>query len=249
MPNHSDCLTKQSFDAAIKADFLAAKDSIVVFSGFVTPRRVAEYGDLFRVKIAEGVKIRCVTRPPHLNGSISPTDGKQALDALEGIGCIVDCRARIHQKVILIDNKTVWHGSLNALSHAHVTEESMTRVVNEGVAQAVAAAMAKRRYSREKATSLVAQAENPRCEQCAARTVYAEGRHGPYFYCENRSADGGCDWSVNMMRVERDQHRGARPHDPEASEPRAGPPCPKCGGQTVLRSSAWGSFYGCKRVS
>lgn len=238
---------EKSFDGAIKADFLAAKDSIVVFSGFVTPRRVAEFGDLFRVKIAEGVKIRCVTRPPHLNGSMSPTDGKQALDALEGIGCVVDCRARIHQKVILIDNKIVWHGSLNALSHAHVTEESMTRVVNEGLAQALAAAMAKKRYSREKASSMVAQAENPRCEQCGARSVYAEGRHGAYFYCENRTGGKGCDWSINLIRVERGPQRGARPHDGEPPEPRAGPPCPKCGGQTVLRSSAWGTFYGCKK--
>ena len=135
---------EKSFDPAVKMDFLTAKNSIVIFSGFVTPRRVAEYGDLFRSKIAEGVKIRCVTRPPHLNGSIPPAAGKQALDALEGIGCVVDCRSRIHQKVILIDNETVWHGSLNALSHAHYTEESMTRVVNTGLARALSASMANR---------------------------------------------------------------------------------------------------------
>ena len=238
---------EKSFDPAIKVDFLTAKNSIVIFSGFVTPRRVAEYGDLFRSKIAEGVKVRCVTRPPHLNGSIPPTAGKQALDALEGIGCVVDCRSRIHQKVILIDNEIVWHGSLNALSHAHYTEESMTRVVNTGLAQALSASMAKRRYSGEKAAGLVAQPENPRCERCGSRTVYADGRHGPYFYCENRQADNGCEWSVNMTRAERERVRPAGSTDERNAQPKKGPPCPKCGGPTALRSGTWGTFYGCEQ--
>lgn len=238
---------EKSFDPAVKMDFLTAKNSIVIFSGFVTPRRVAEYGDLFRSKIAEGVKIRCVTRPPHLNGSIPPAAGKQALDALEGIGCVVDCRSRIHQKVILIDNETVWHGSLNALSHAHYTEESMTRVVNTGLARALSASMAKRRYSGEKAASLAAQPENPRCERCGSRTVYADGRHGPYFYCENRQAEDGCDWSVNMTAVEREKIHPTGSHEARNAQPKSGSPCPKCGGRTVLKSGTWGTFYGCEQ--
>jgi ssDNA-binding Zn-finger/Zn-ribbon topoisomerase 1 len=238
---------EKSFDPAVKVDFLTAKNSIVIFSGFVTPRRVAEYGDLFRSKIAEGVKIRCVTRPPHLNGSIPPAAGKQALDALEGIGCVVDCRSRIHQKVILIDNETVWHGSLNALSHAHYTEESMTRVVNTGLARALSASMAKRRYSGEKAAGLVTQPENPRCERCGSRTVYADGRHGPYFYCENHQAEGGCDWSVNMTTVERGKAHSAGSHETIHVQPKKGSPCPKCGGDTILKSGTWGTFYSCKQ--
>jgi hypothetical protein len=238
---------EKTFDPAVKADFLRAKSSIVIFSGFVTPRRVAEYGDLFRAKIEEGVKVRCVTRPPHLNGSISPTAGKEALDALETIGCTVDCRSRIHQKVILVDNEIVWHGSLNALSHAHLTEESMTRVVNSGLAQALGASIAKRRFSGEKAASLVAQAENPRCERCRSRTVYADGRYGPYFYCENRQVKNGCDWSSNLANVEQNRPRLAVSQEKSDMHSIKSSPCPKCGGRTVLRSGAWGTFYGCEQ--
>jgi hypothetical protein len=183
---------ERSFDAALKADISTAQESVVIFSGFITPRRVGEIGDLLRAKVADGVKVRCVTRPPQLNGTMDPTLGKAALDILEGIGCVVDCRANIHQKVVLIDKKVVWHGSLNALSHAHRTEESMTRVVNEGVAQTIAAAISKRRTSAEKAASTVAEPENPRCPKCEARTFCAidgEGTHREFFYCE---AD--CGW-------------------------------------------------------
>ncbi|QOJ34679.1 MAG: AAA family ATPase [Nitrospira sp.] len=237
---------EKTFDPAVKVDFMAAKNSIVIFSGFVTPRRVAEYGDLFRLKTAAGVKIRCVTRPPHLNGSIFPAAGKEALDTLEGVGCIVDCRSRIHQKVILIDDSIVWHGSLNALSHAHSTEESMTRCVNTGLAKALSASMAKVRCSDDKAARSVSQAENPRCKICGSRTVYAEGRYGPYFYCENRREGDGCDWSVNVTAFQRDRTSPSGGEKSGNTRSQKGPPCPKCGGQTFLRSGSWGTFYGCE---
>jgi len=48
--------------------------------------------------------------------------------------------------------------------------ESMTRVVNEGLAQTIAAAISKRRTSAEKAVSAVAEPENPRCPECQSRT-------------------------------------------------------------------------------
>jgi hypothetical protein len=75
---------EKSFDPAVKADFLKAKSSIVIFSGFVTPRRVAEYGDLFRSKIAEGVKVRCVTRPPSSQWQHTPYGRKASLRRLGG---------------------------------------------------------------------------------------------------------------------------------------------------------------------
>ena len=187
---------QSTFDAAIESDLSNAKESIVIFSGFVTPSRVAKLGDLLRMKTSGGVKIRCVTRPPKLNGTMELKRSKEALDALEGVNCVVDCRARIHEKIVLIDKKIVWHGSLNVLSHTHLTDESMTRVVNSGLAEAVAANMSKRRVSADKALQTVGDAENPRCGDCGARTVYNEGRFGPYFYCEDE-----CGWSIDLKKT------------------------------------------------
>jgi hypothetical protein len=189
---------QSTFDAAIEADLSNAKESIIIFSGFVTPSRVAKLGDLLRMKTIGGVKIRCVTRPPKLNGSMDLKRSKEALDDLEGLNCVVDCRARIHEKIVLIDKRIVWHGSLNVLSHTHLTDESMTRVVNSGLAAAVAANVSKRRVSADKALQTVGDAENPRCGRCGARTVYNEGRYGPYFYCEDE-----CGWSVNLKNAPR----------------------------------------------
>jgi len=125
---------EKDFETGFRTDVSQVKESVVIFSGFVTPERVGSYGDLFRQKILEGVKIRCVTRPPRYNGSIPPERGKEALDALEGIGVVVDCRRDIHQKIVIVDDQVVWFGSLNPLSHTARTDEVMMRTLAPGFA-------------------------------------------------------------------------------------------------------------------
>lgn len=225
------------FERAVRTDISHAKESTVLFSGFVTPVRVAALGDLFRLKISEGVAIRCVTRPPHLNGSLDQTQGEQALNMLESIGCVVDLRAKIHEKIVLIDKEIVWNGSLNILSHNHRTDESMTRVVNAGYAQTVAASMSKRRVANDAAVQAVASAENPRCEHCGSRTYYDEGKYGPYFRCEKR-----CGWTQSLKSSARNHSRSG---GDVVELPQAGPPCPVCRGETRLHNGRFGTFYGC----
>jgi hypothetical protein len=229
-----------AFERALEHDIREAKSSVVIFSGYITPTRVGKLGDLFRSKIADGVNVRCVTRPPQTNGSIPREQGKEALDMLEGVGVTVDCRAKIHQKVCLVDNRIVWLGSLNALSHAGRSDETMTRAVNEGYAMAVAGHMSKRRVSTDKAASTIADAENPRCPKCGGRSIYFDGRFGPYFSCENE-----CGWRGNERSM---NGNGGTRQDAGAdcsSLPERGPKCPKCKKPTKLRSGRRGPFYGC----
>ena len=184
---------EEQFERKLANDIQSAKESVVLFSGYVTPARVAILGDLLRSRILAGVKVRCVTRPPKLNGSIPESAGRRAVAMLESIGAVVDFRANIHQKVCLIDNEIVWWGSLNALSHMGYADEMMTRVANDEFARAVAVHMSKRPVSSEKAQTTVAEAENPRCERCGTHSVFKESRYGPYFECELR-----CGWKWNM---------------------------------------------------
>jgi hypothetical protein len=129
---------------------------------------------------------------------MDPRQTKETLDALEDIKCVVDCRARIHEKVVIIDKEIVWYGSLNVLSHTHRTDESMTRVANAGLAQALAANMSKRRVSSETALLTISNAENPRCEACGSRSVYDDGKFGPCFYCESE-----CGWKADLKKMAR----------------------------------------------
>jgi ssDNA-binding Zn-finger/Zn-ribbon topoisomerase 1 len=121
----------------------------------------------------------------------------------------------------------------------------MTRVVNKGFAQVVAAHMSKRPISAEKAAAGAADPENPRCPVCSSRTVFIDGsrKRGAYFFCE-----AGCGWSQSLKRSE--EVRAGRGNGGSAHSgdlPTRGPACTSCGGETRLQHGPYGAFYGCAR--
>jgi ssDNA-binding Zn-finger/Zn-ribbon topoisomerase 1 len=224
---------QKDFEHVWIADAERAKESIVIFSGFVTPQRVASCGDILRKKLEEGVSIRCVTRPPRHNGSIPPEDGKAALDALEIIGCIVDTRWDIHEKTIIIDGEILWFGSLNPLSHSGATSEIMGRFVSADIASQVAAFLAIERGLKEgEAADQIIRKENPDCPDCGGRTTFRKGQYGPFWECEE-----DCGWRQNIAQAKRKSMQTPPSHAPS--------PCPKCGKPMVARNSSFGSFFGC----
>jgi predicted nucleic acid-binding Zn-ribbon protein len=224
---------QHDFDKVCLPDLSAAEQSVLIFSGFVTPQRIRTYEAILRTKIAEGVSVRCVARPPHNNGSIPYDDGRAALDALERMGCIVDTRRDTHEKIVIIDGEILWFGSLNPLSHTAQTGEVMARLVSRDLAQQMAAFIAiKPSKATETYANLAMVKENPTCARCNGRTYYvAKARHGPYWRCEDQS----CGWTENA---------GAKKRSSKLDGADA-PYCPECGGRMVPRSGQFGDFYGC----
>lgn len=192
-----------TFDAAFMSDVRNAKHSVLIYSAFITPNRVSYLSDLFRFKLEEGVKIRCVTRPPKTNRSVDQSAGKQALDALEQLGCAVDCRSKIHEKLVVVDGDIIWYGSLNVLSHNSRSDETMTRFVNKEFASSLVAAVSKVRRSEEAGLASFAIPENPRCGRCNARSAYYEGKFGPFFRCEDE-----CGWTESLDRLGKHKRKG-----------------------------------------
>ena len=224
-----------SFDRAFARDVGGARESIAIFSGFVSVRRVLELQGLLGKAKASGVRIRCVSKPPKKN-SHDPASGTEAFDLLERAGCVVDGRDRAHEKVLIIDGRIVWHGSLNVLSFAQVTDEIMSRIVSPQFAQSMALTLAKKRVRADKVLALLPEPENPRCDSCGGRTSFNDTRKESYFECE---AD--CRWREQIAQSVRKEPSG---------QVRGGaPPCPKCGSPTVLRMnrSSGNFFYGCTR--
>ncbi|MBT6638574.1 MAG: AAA family ATPase [Candidatus Marinimicrobia bacterium] len=230
-------LFKQSdFDKVFLSDLRMAKKSVVIFSGFVTPQRVGAYIDTLRLKVEEGVAIRCITRPPG-NNAVSPEESKKALDALEAIGCVVDTRWSIHQKVIIIDEKILWYGSLNPLSHTSRTDEIMSRIDNPEAASQMGLFLSINPDSAEKEGSLLTKKENPSCPACKSRTTYRTGRYGPYWSCEE------CDWKESLNRPFNKQSEKLVISPENLSK--EVPSCPLCEKKMVLRRGRFGNFYGC----
>ena len=220
----------QDFEKVFLDDIQNAKSNIAIFSGFITPNRVAHYGDIFRTKIAEGVQIRCVTRPPKNNGSMRVELGTQALDALEAIGCVVDTRTTIHQKAAIIDDEISWFGSLNPLSHTSLTEETMARINNKGFASQLIQNLSLK-FVKDTRGAAVAK-ENPECEYCGSRTSYNFGTYGKpdYWRCES------CNKTKSLFA------RGKKIKD----RSKVGENCPTgCGGKLRISNGSNGEFYGC----
>ena len=223
----------RDFEKVFIEDLKKAKKTIAIFSGFITPARVATYGDIFRQKIAEDVKIRCVTRPPDRNGSMKPELGKQALDSLEAIGCIVDTRVSIHQKAAIIDDTVSWFGSLNPLSHTSLTEETMARIDNKGFALQLSQNLSIKFVKDVEGASVVK--ENPECESCGyQRTAFNFGTYGrpDYWRCES------CSHITSVIQ----NKYGKKIKDTSF----VGKECPeKCGGTLVIKNGRYGQFYSC----
>jgi superfamily I DNA and/or RNA helicase len=232
---------QQDFDKVFMSDIKNAKKSIAIFSGFVTTKRVGVYSDLFRQKIAEGIPIRCVTRPPHRNGTMQ-ADGKVALQSLDDIGCVVDTRWRIHEKVVIVDDSIVWFGSLNPLSHTDSTDEIMVRLEGEATALQVAAFVALERVKdRGSAAGISVQKENPSCgDGCGARSTYRTGRYGPFWECENQ-----CGWRANYAAHKSSASTKKTFTEAELKELTV-PECPSGhGAMRLIKQSRYGPFWGC----
>jgi hypothetical protein len=258
----------QTFDRAFAADVVRARKSLAIFSGFVSRYRVMELKAMLQDAVQNNIKIRCVTKPPHKNFPRDPSSGARAFADLESINCVVDGRSRIHEKVVIIDGRIVWHGSLNVLSFSQLTDELMTRTVSVEVARSVAVMLAKRFVEPQKILEVVANAENPRCGLCGSRSFYDESKTANAFICEHR-----CGWEQVLSGSPHTKQRGRRRPDNDearyddtrsgvqrqpisleylktAARPyrKFGPPCPRCDSRTVLRLNQEDiHFYGCTR--
>jgi len=235
----SSLLKDPEFEALFIQDVSHAKKTVVIFSGFITPERVAKYGDLFRRKIMDGVSIRCVTRPPHSNGSMPPELGKEALDYLEGIGVLVDCRRDTHEKAVVVDSEIAWIGSLNPLSYSSRTDEIMVRVYSPEFAKEVIRQTAIRPgVTGNGEEDNGPTQENPKCGMCEGRTFYVKSKRDGkrYFVCERQ--DGWVQSVENSTAGVSEAPKHLEKSDQL---------CPECGATCVVRHGRWGPFVTCSR--
>lgn len=241
--NKNGLFDQREFESVCMADLAQAQKSIAIFSGFITPQRVAPYSNLFREKINNGVAIRCVTRPPASNGSIPEEDGRKALQALESMGVVIDLRQGIHEKVVLIDDQIAWFGSLNPLSHTSHTDEMMARLENPDTTLQIASFLTLNRSApADVEGGKVTAKENPACPDCGAWTVYKSGRYGPYFECEQR-----CGWKESLDKSKKQKNTPKQIDLSGYDVPATPPACPKdgCGAAMQIRMGRYGPFYGC----
>ena len=110
-----------------------AKESIVIFSPFMTKYRISQLMDDFRQAISRGVRIVCIVREPKDQGSLADVKDTHSLaDECLRVGIEIVTPAQnhslsrnFHEKLAFFDKSLVFYGSLNILSQNDSTESMM----------------------------------------------------------------------------------------------------------------------------
>lgn len=221
-------LTEGTFYHRFAQDIRKAQRAILVFSPFLTKRGASTWIELFRNAINRGLLVRIVTCPPGDNGGILKDELIEILDAIRELGITVDYRAGMHEKIAIIDDEILWHGSLNILSHRDTTE-SMLRIKSSLACAHVAKFVTTPGSRKEKASHF--KQENPQCPGCPGFMVWNDGGSGIYFKCPNCGTR--IDARTRKVRLPAKTVR-------TKSCPRSG-----CGGELVKRRGSYGPFLGC----
>lgn len=228
----SSLWTEEKFHAGVYKDLEVAKQYAIIMSPFITWERLKTYGDLLRSKVEKGIQLQVITRPPQQQGTAEKTEIENMLNHLQKVGITVIQRRSMHQKVVVIDGRIVWFGSLNPLSHRN-TQELMFRLESEDFTKQVMEECALHPPGDDSQAVLPAINASkipPRsCSNCGNRMkVIPRGRFGPFYKCER---DGS---TANVRKEDLD-----RAILPEAKI------CPKCGRMLEIRRSRTGMFLGC----
>lgn len=220
------------FHSGFHADIRGARTSLVILSPFVAPRRFGEYFPILQEKTQQGVEVVIVTRPPDRQGIGMRDEAGQAIHALERMGADIQERPWMHEKAAIIDNRVVWFGSLNILSHSN-TEESMMRLCGEKTAtqflrQLGIAFGRNAMLAHPKIKMDVSKIPLKRCACGQTLVIVPKGKFGPFYKCPRCGRTASIAEEDLLGAIDLDQRI-----------------CPNCKRPLKFRRSRNGAFLGC----
>jgi phosphatidylserine/phosphatidylglycerophosphate/cardiolipin synthase-like enzyme len=126
-----------TFYKAFKKDLQNAQHSVLIESPFITTKRMNVLLPILRVLRKQGVRIVVNTRNPEEHGAEYQYQATLAVSAMQELDVTVLYTVKHHRKLAIIDNKTLWEGSLNILSQ-NDSCEIMRRTESEALARQMA---------------------------------------------------------------------------------------------------------------
>ncbi|SDT80386.1 PLD-like domain-containing protein [Streptomyces sp. TLI_053] len=111
---------------AVEWDIARARTSIEVHCAFLDPTPVRHWSALLGARAADGVRVVVHTRSPEeQREEAGAARHRKQIDILRAAGCQVGFRDRMHEKVLILDDSVLWHGSLNLLASSGPTDLMM----------------------------------------------------------------------------------------------------------------------------
>lgn len=110
---------------AVAWDVERAQRSIELYSAFMDAPPVRRWARMLGPKAAEGLQITVFTRPSEEQQEPRVARHRELVGELEAVGCRVEFRDRMHEKVLILDGSVLWHGSKNLLANIGPTDLMM----------------------------------------------------------------------------------------------------------------------------
>ena len=126
-----DLFDGEDFYSALISDLQVATSDVIIYSPFVAKGRLVQILPVLEAHAARGVTIKVVTK------SDEELDRPEILKELRQAGISVRQVRGMHEKVIVVDRRVSYFGSLNALSNNGRTGELMMRFVGSDYAREI----------------------------------------------------------------------------------------------------------------
>jgi superfamily I DNA and/or RNA helicase len=149
--------TGEGFYKAFDKDLKNVKAKVFLASPFTTAQGTERWMQTFRDLRAKDVEIIGFTKP--INEKDSATNSAEIHTGLEGVFKELRPVSKMHEKLAVFDQRIVWLGSLNILSHKNSTE-IMVRIESPDFAQ-----------------SIIDEYQTQRVNKGRPAKVYAPGKH------------------------------------------------------------------------
>ena len=131
---------RDSFLPVFNNDIAVAKKEILIVSPFVRRKRTMQMVQRLRIAIENGTRAIVVTRTAEAYRPRDRAALERALALLKDSGIAVVFRPNIHQKFAVMDQRTVWYGSINLLSYGNA-QESIMRIESPNIANELVRSM------------------------------------------------------------------------------------------------------------
>ena len=249
-------LSEKNFYDIFRHDLKTAKSSVVIFSPFVARKRLRSLTNDLKSSMKNGIRIYIVTRHPDHQGTNKLEAGK-LIEKMRrmGINVVIASKKigfheKFHEKIAVIDNSVVYHGSMNILSQSNSSESMLAfrgkRAIEELVKDFDIKRVVRKYQSitREDSSriSIVQMVEKKllentdpgTCPQCGKKLVLINGDNNLYFGCP--------DLLERKCNIQKKVDRGLIRQAVLSLKLK----CEKCRtGHMVFRDGRLGPFLGC----
>ncbi|MEU2974515.1 AAA domain-containing protein [Nocardiopsis alba] len=116
---------------AVEWDIARAEKRIEIYTPFLNVGPVNRWLKTLSPRLGQGVQVIVHTRPPSDSAHKDGERQDRLIRRLREAGCEISLRPRMHEKVAILDDTVLWHGSLNLFASTGPTD-LMMRLTDPG---------------------------------------------------------------------------------------------------------------------